>query len=260
MSFKPSGVTYTRKEVPKNMQAFSGFMGQEGPHTIRKPPVAWKGVAPSKPPVSLEARMACAAIVKNVVASSSHVTLDPPPAPLLEHIATPTLAEQADFDARQKAKRKTRRGNKKGKKDSVHMAPLDPSPKGKNVIVFADVKIPDEVSNPIDVKSGETLFIPNPQGNYDHEDIKVNPRHPRAWFYQLLMDSDEQDRSGDHFKQTIIDPYLDAPSDGEQDLSDEEMGRSPQLFTPTPDKNSVMEHWDEDKNDPDSYAYDNYGY
>ena len=40
------------------------------------------------------------------------------------------------------------------------------------------------------------------------------------------MDSYAQDQSGDHFKQTIINPYLDAPSDGEQDLSDEEMGRS----------------------------------
>ena len=82
-------------------------MGQEGPHTTRKPPVAWKGAAPSKPPVSLEARMACATIVDNAIASSSRVTLDPPLAPLLEHIAMPTLAEQAEFDARQKAKRKT---------------------------------------------------------------------------------------------------------------------------------------------------------
>ena len=74
---------------------------------MRKPPVAWKGVAPSKPPVSLEARMACAAIVNNVVASSSCQTLDPPPAPLLEHIAMLILAERAAFDAHQKAKKQT---------------------------------------------------------------------------------------------------------------------------------------------------------
>ena len=98
--FKPSGVTYTKTEAPKNAQAFSGFMGQEGPHTMRKPPVAWKGVAPSKPPVSLEAKMACAAIVNNVVASLSHQTLDPPPAPLLERIAREKPAE-----ATKKAKR-----------------------------------------------------------------------------------------------------------------------------------------------------------
>ena len=92
-SVKPSGITYTKVEAPKSAQAFSGFTGQEGPHTMRKPPVAWKGAAPSKPPVSLEARMACAAIVNNAVASSSCVTLDPPPAPLLERIVTLTLAE-----------------------------------------------------------------------------------------------------------------------------------------------------------------------
>ena len=106
-SFKPSGVTYTKTEAPKSAQAFSGFMGQEGPHTMRKPPVAWKGAVPSKPPVSLEARMACAAIVDNAVASLSCVTLDPPLAPLLECIVTLTLAKRAEFDARQKAKRKT---------------------------------------------------------------------------------------------------------------------------------------------------------
>ena len=88
-------------------QAFSGFTGQEGPHTMRKPPVASKGMAPSKLSVSLEARMACAAIINNVVASSSCQTLDLPLAPLLERIAMPTLAEWEAFDACQKAKRKT---------------------------------------------------------------------------------------------------------------------------------------------------------
>ena len=50
--------------------------------------------------------MACATIVKNAVASSSHQTLDPPPAPLLEHIAMPTPADYAEHDAHKKAKRK----------------------------------------------------------------------------------------------------------------------------------------------------------
>ena len=142
-SFKPSGVTYTKTEAPKNAQAFSGFMGQEGPHTMRKPPVAWKGAVPSKPLVFLEARIACATIVKNAVASSSHTTLDPPPAPLLEHIATPTSAEWAEFDAHQKAKRKTHQG-KKAKEDSVHSTPLDPSLKGQNIMIFRDNEIPKE--------------------------------------------------------------------------------------------------------------------
>ena len=75
----------------------------------------------------------------------------------------------------------------------MHTAPLDPSLKGKNVIIFTDAEIFNEVGNPVYVESGETLFIPDPQGNYDHEDVQVNPRHPRARFYQLLMDSYAQD-------------------------------------------------------------------
>ena len=197
-SFKPSCVTYTKTEVPKNVQAFSGFTGQEGPHTMRKPPVAWKGAAPLKPPVSLEARMACAAIANNVVASSSQVTLDPPLAPLLECIATPTPAEWAEHDACQKARRKTCRGAKKGKKDLVHVAPLDPSLKGKNVVVFSNDEIPKDeiVSNPIDAESGETLFIPGPQDCYNHNDMKVNPKHSRAQFYRLLMDDSSNKEMG----------------------------------------------------------------
>ena len=76
--------------------------------------------------------MACAAIVNNAVTSLSRVTLNLPPAPLLERIVTLTLAERAAFDAREKAKRKTHQGNKKGKKSSVHVPPLNPSLKGKN--------------------------------------------------------------------------------------------------------------------------------
>ena len=123
----------------------------------------------------------------------------------------------------------------------MHTAPLDPSLKGKNIVIFADNEIP--VSNPIDAESGETLFIPNPQG-YNHNNIKVNPKHPRALFYQLLMECYKQDPSGKHFKQ-IIDLYLDAPSNGEQDSSsEEERGRSLQLFTPHQDKDTVMDAWD----------------
>ena len=171
--FQPSGVTYTKTEAPKNAQAFSGFMSQEGPHTIRKPPVAWKGAAPLKLPVSLEARMACSTIIKNAVASLSRQTLDPPPAPLLECIATPTPANYAEHAAHEKAKRKRTCQGKKAKKDLVHMAPLDPFLKGKNIMVFGDAEIPrDEiVSNPI-AESGETLFIPDPQDCYNHDNIK----------------------------------------------------------------------------------------
>ena len=138
-SFKPVGVTYTKQEVPKSAQAFTGYTSQDGPHTMRKPPTAWNGPMPSAwPPVTLEAQMACARIVKNAVASLSAVTLDTAPEPTLgshlEHIPTPTLEQWLEHDACQKAKRsKTRRGCKAPKKDSVHQAPIDPSLKGKNI-------------------------------------------------------------------------------------------------------------------------------
>ena len=141
------------------------------------------------------------------------------------------------------------------------MAPLDPSLKGKNVIVFADAEIPDkEVSNPIDAESGESLFIPDLQG-YDHDNIQVNPKHPRALIYQLLMVCYKQDPSGKTFKQ-IIDPYLDAPSDGEQDSSNEEMSHSLRLFTPPQDKDTIKDHWEDYEldNQHNSHAYDDYGY
>ena len=207
--------------------------------------------------------MACAAIVDNAVVSSSCVTLDPPLAPFLECIAMPTPADYAEHDARKKAKRKkTCWGNKKGKKDLVHLAPLDPSQKGKNAKVFDE----KPVSNPI-TENRETLFIPNLWG-YSHNDIKVNPKHHRALYFWLLIDSLTQDPSGKHFRRTYglekptYDPYFDAPSDGEQDLSseDEEKGHSPWLFTLPQDKDTIMDLWDDDKNDPTSYIYDNYGY
>ena len=262
-SVKPSSITYTKVEAPKSAQAFSGFTGQEGLHTMRKPPVAWKGAAPSKPPVSLEARMACTTIVENAVVSSSHQTLDPPPAPLLEHIVMPTPADYAEHDAREKAKRKkTHWGNKKAKKDSVHSTPLDPSKKGKNVKVFNE----KPVGNPI-AENGEMLFIPDPRG-YNHNDIKVNPKYPRAPYFWLLIDSLTQDPSGKHFRRTYgleqptYNPYLDSPSDGEQDSSseDEEKGCSPLLFTPPQDEDTIMDSWDDDKNDPMSYIYEDYSY
>ena len=130
----------------------------------------------------------------------------------------PTLADYAEHDAHEKAKRKkTHRGAKKRQK--AHSTTWS-FPKGKNIMVFTDNEIP--VSNPVDAESRETLFIPDSQG-YNYDDVKVNPKHSRAWFYQLLMDCYKQDPSGKSFKR-IIDLYLDAPSDREQDSSDEEMG------------------------------------
>ena len=157
--------------------------------------------------------MAYAAIVDNAVASSSCVTLDLPLAPLLERIATPTLAEWAEHDACQKARRKTHQGAKKGKKDLVHAPPLDPSLKGKNVWVkFFNTDMSEEQTVGLDT--------------YIHHQFMIIANN--------LLD---QDPSGSKLVEILnstkmvkdYNPYLDAPSNGEQDSSfeDEEMGHSP---------------------------------
>ena len=72
----------------------------------------------------------------------------------------------------------------------------------------------------------------------------------------------KQDPSGKSFKKAI-DLYLDAPSNGEQDSSDdEEMGRSPQLFTPPQDENTIKDHWEDYELDTqhDSHMDNDYRY
>ena len=87
----------------------------------------------------------------------------------------------------------------------------------------------------------------------------MNPAHPRACFYKLLIDSLDQDPSGESFR-AQFNPYLDAPSDSEQSSKEEE-GRSPGLFTPPhSNEDTKMRGWDDKDNDPTSHIYDDYGY
>ena len=179
--------------------------------------------------------MACAAIVNNAVVSSSQVTLDLPLAPLLKHIATPTLAEWAEHNAHQKTRRKTHQGAKKGKKDSMHKAPLDSSLKGKNVQIFNNM-LKDKVSH-------QTYII--------------------SRFTEILNKSLGKDPSGSGLVE-MFDPYLNAPSNGEQDSSSEDKEKvcSPRLFTPPPDEETVKDHqkYHELDDQHNSHMYDDYSY
>ena len=117
------------------------------------------------------------------------------------------------------------------------------------------------MSNPVDAESGETLFIPDLQG-YNHDNVRINPKHPRAPFYDLLMVHYKQDPSGESFKKAT-NPCLNAPSAGEQDWSDnKEMGRSPQLFTLPQDGDTIKDHWEDYELDAqhNSHMDDDYGY
>ena len=64
----------------------------------------------------------------NVVASSSHMTLEdiPVTVPLVECIGTPTIEERAQYEQRIKNRRARTRKAKKAKKAAVHPAPVDP--------------------------------------------------------------------------------------------------------------------------------------
>ena len=61
----------------------------------------------------------------------------------------------------------------------------------------------------------------------------------------------------------MFNPYLDVPSNGEQDLSDgEEMGCSLRLFTLPWDKDTIRDHWEDYKLDGqhNSHMDNDYGY
>ena len=92
----------------------------------------------------------------------------------------------------------------------MHTALLDPSLKGKNVQIF-DNMLKDKVSH-------RTYII--------------------SRFTEILNVSLDKDPSGSGLVE-MFDPYLDAPSDGEQDSSDEEMGCSLRLFTLPQDEDTV---------------------
>ena len=85
----------------------------------------------------------------------------------------------------------------------MHKAPLDPSLKGKNVQIFDNMS-KDKVSHC-------TYLI--------------------SQFTEILNKSLDKDASGSGLVE-IFNPYLDAPSNGEQDSSlEDEKGCSPRLFT-----------------------------
>ena len=80
--------------------------------------------------------------VDNVVASSSHLTLEdlPATAPLVECISTPIVEEHVQTEQHPKNKKPRTRRGKKAKKEAVHPAPIDPSIEG-NIVVFPEVPV-----------------------------------------------------------------------------------------------------------------------
>jgi hypothetical protein len=140
-------------------------------------------------------------ITDNAIASRSSTTLEDLPAcPLLEHLTTPPSEVEPMLPPKKVCKRVHKN---KGKKDSVHVSPIYPTL--GNVRIFPEqarvcdlynnyklTALKSDFSNPI-AENGETLFkelVQNHKNPYNLNE--VNPRHPRAPFYQRLMVSFEQ--------------------------------------------------------------------
>ena len=121
MSFKPSGVTYTKATVLSLAQAFTGRSGSPGLFTYkqalvnRRTPLIQRDPAIAQQEAlvavnqKLKAKEVCASIIKNAVASSSAVMLDEVSLEKLtleECIQTPTPDEYAAYAECQRQKRR----------------------------------------------------------------------------------------------------------------------------------------------------------
>ena len=196
-SFNSSSITYCQIK-PKNGLSFSGFNGTRSPHSLTKveqecefPPLV--PVQVSKPVTPIVVNPVYAAIVENVVASLSHMTLEDIPAtvPLVECISTPTIEECAQYEQHIKNRRARTRKAKKAKKAAVHPAPVDPL--AGNVQVFPEVPASEQARaqlyvhyelthkpqmnfvNPTD-ENGEHMFVQSVLNhNNPHNGNEVNP-------------------------------------------------------------------------------------
>jgi hypothetical protein len=172
----------------------------------------------------------------------------------------------------------------KGKKDSVHPTPINPDL--GNIRIFLDqarfcdlyndykLTAPKSDFSNLLAENSETLFrepVQNHENPYNLNE--VNPRHPRAAFYQRLMVSFEQKRwghidfNGDNVG--TYDPYLDDVSIGNDTDSEDEMKPGPPIKRKVSnpggihwseeETQSYKEGWDDRDNNPNSYTYNNYG-
>ena len=136
------------------------------------------------------------------------------------------------------------------------------------------ITIQPNFGNPV-AKNSAPLFVkPVQNHNNPFKDNKVNPEHPRAPFYQRLMDSQKGHNVG------AYDPYLDNVTDNHESSSEDErevkakrkrLNKFLKRKKPTnpssvhfteEDTQASKEGWDDRDNNPDSHVCDgmNNGY
>jgi hypothetical protein len=237
-SFNSSGIHFHKLEPPKSAQAYTGLLSRPGPYSLKKamrkaklhlgtlPESKQKQFAnigvfnPSTAKAiegacQLTARLAAEeaeklassarqlVITDNAVASRSSTTLDNLPAcPLVEHLTTPPPSEVEPPLPPKKVRKRAHKN--KGKKDSVHPIPIDPTLGNVRIFLeqaricnlYNDYELTapkSDFSNPL-AKNGETLFREPVQNHENPFNLNEgNPRHPCAAFYQRLMVSFEQE-------------------------------------------------------------------
>jgi hypothetical protein len=97
----------------------------------------------------------------------------PPRAP------APAFKSMKEYDEHEKKRRNRMR---KGKKNSVHLAPSEMETT-QNVQVFPEVS-----PNPIS-ESGEPLFLEENSKVFPNSPSIINPKHPRAKYFKALIES-----------------------------------------------------------------------
>ena len=187
-SFNSSGMT-THLIKPANGHSFSGWSRKRSPNSLTK--VEWEREFPPLVPAQASTSVA---VVENVVASSSCLTLEdlPATAPLAEHIASPIVEEHVQTEQHPKNKKNRTRRGKKAKKEAVHPAPIDPSIEG-NIWVFPKEPVSEsdcaflymqyelnhspqmDLSNPINKNSKHMFVPPVLNHNNPHSRNEVNP-------------------------------------------------------------------------------------
>ena len=209
----------------------------------------------------LKAKEVCTSIIENAVASSSAVTLDEAPLEKLtleKCIQTLTPDDYAAYVERQRQKRRRNRAAKKEADKAAKLqqpakepeAPMQDIVSNNQSLYETWQTLQDHIqdmSNPWSKENGEPLFEDLLQNHENPFNVnKVNSWHPKYRYYTSLI---RDLQAWDEYMDSVI-------SDPEDDTSEDDrlVGGKRKSGWKKPCVHGPFD------NEPDSYAYDDYGY